>query len=62
MDAPQGDVVFRAEGLTKVYHMGDVSVHALRGVDLVLRAGEFVAQIHRQSASEGNFIGDISKP
>lgn len=26
--------VFQAEGVTKVYTMGDVQVHALRGVDL----------------------------
>lgn len=35
-------VVFEARGLTKVYHMGEVDVHALRGVDLELYAGEFV--------------------
>ena len=37
-DAAQapGPPVFVARGLTKVYHMGDVDVHALRGVDLDL--------------------------
>lgn len=28
--------VFAARGLTKVYHMGEVDGHALRGVDLDL--------------------------
>ena len=34
--------IFTASGLTKVYHTGDVDVHALRGVDLHLNAGEVV--------------------
>jgi putative ABC transport system ATP-binding protein len=29
-------VVFQARGLTKTYRMGDVEVHALRGVDVDL--------------------------
>ncbi len=37
------DAAIRIIGLTKVYHMGDVEVHALRGVDLEVKRGEMVA-------------------
>lgn len=36
------DVVFKVRNLTKVYKMGEVEVHALRGVDLELFPGELV--------------------
>jgi putative ABC transport system ATP-binding protein len=38
-------VMIEVEGLTKTYQVGDVAVHALRGVDLRIRKGEFVAII-----------------
>jgi putative ABC transport system ATP-binding protein len=34
------EIVFRTEALTKVYDTGEVQVHALAGVDLMLYAGE----------------------
>jgi putative ABC transport system ATP-binding protein len=37
--------MIRVRGLTKVYHTGKVAVHALRGVDLDLGAGEFAAVV-----------------
>jgi putative ABC transport system ATP-binding protein len=37
--------IIQVEGLTKTYQVGDVAVHALRGVDLEIRKGEFVAII-----------------
>ena len=40
---PRGrETVFEARDLTKVYHMGEVDVHALRGVDLTLLESEFL--------------------
>jgi putative ABC transport system ATP-binding protein len=35
--------IIEISGLTKTYQVGDVPVHALRGVDLEIRKGEFVA-------------------
>ena len=38
-------VIIEINGLTKTYQVGDVPVHALRGVDLEVRKSEFVAII-----------------
>jgi putative ABC transport system ATP-binding protein len=35
--------IIRAAGVTKVFRQGELEVHALRGVDLELHAGEFTA-------------------
>jgi putative ABC transport system ATP-binding protein len=37
--------IIEATGITKVYGQGGAAVHALRGVDLTVRKGEFVALI-----------------
>lgn len=34
--------VFQAQSITKIYDMGEVKVHALRGVDMELNSGELV--------------------
>jgi len=46
------EAVFRARGLSKVYRMGEVAVHALRSVDLELYEGEFVVLLG-PSGSDG---------
>jgi putative ABC transport system ATP-binding protein len=40
---PTSNAVVEAEGLTKVYEMGKVEVHALRGVNMRVQWGEFIA-------------------
>src|ERR1700746_3620072 len=40
-----GAPIIRVRGLRKVYHVGDVDVPALRGVDLDVPAGEFLAVV-----------------
>jgi len=38
-----GEPVIQVQSLARTYHVGDIDVLALRGVDLVVRRGEFVA-------------------
>src|SRR4051812_50164726 len=59
------DAVFEARDLTKVYHMGEVEVHALRGVDLELFAGEFVVLLGPSGSGKStllNILGGLDVP
>ena len=60
-----GDLVFRVEGVTKTYSMGDCLVHALRGVDLDLRRGEFMVLLGPSGSGKStllNILGGLDVP
>ena len=49
-------VVFEATGLTKTYRMGEVEIHALRGVDLTLFEGELVVMLGASGSGKSTLL------
>jgi putative ABC transport system ATP-binding protein len=59
------EAVFRIRGITKVYHMGEVDVHALRGIDLDLFDSEFVVLLGPSGSGKStllNILGGLDVP
>jgi len=59
------DSVFHMHEITKVYHMGDVAIHALRGVTLDLLPGEFVVILGPSGSGKStllNILGGLDVP
>jgi putative ABC transport system ATP-binding protein len=62
---PARKVVIDIRGITKSYKMGDIEVHALRGVDLKIEEGEFVSIMGPSGSGKStlmNILGALDQP
>jgi putative ABC transport system ATP-binding protein len=61
----QGENLLRVEELHKYYQMGENKVHALRGVNLEIKRGEFVAIMGASGSGKSTFmniLGCLDRP
>ena len=64
--APQmSDAVIQIEDVTRTYHVGDIDVHALAGIDFTVERGEFVAIMGSSGSGKStlmSILGCLDRP
>jgi putative ABC transport system ATP-binding protein len=63
--APASGPLIRLEGVYKTYHLGETQVPALRGVNLAVAAGDFVAVMGASGSGKStlmNILGCLDRP
>jgi macrolide transport system ATP-binding/permease protein len=59
------NAVIQIEGVTRTYHVGDIDVHALAGVDFTVARGEFVAIMGSSGSGKStlmSILGCLDRP
>ncbi|NOY67987.1 MAG: ABC transporter ATP-binding protein [Deltaproteobacteria bacterium] len=65
MDPNQNQTIIRLRGVTKVYGRGSAAMHALKGIDMDIRQGEFVAVMGPSGSGKStvmNILGCLDTP
>jgi len=65
MNAQDRKILYRAEALAKSYQMGEVTVHALRGIDMEMYEGELLFLLGPSGSGKStllNLIGGMDSP